>query len=99
MVRPRLLVGVEVTTKLATRPSVRSRRCAKFAVEGLVVARFCTGRRRTAASNAQAPFGIGSSPATTWPDLKLRGAPVTLHIVYDVKSGRLEEVKTPVGVR
>src|SRR6266851_5352918 len=70
MARRRLLGGVESphVTKLARRSPARSRRYVTFAAARSVVAPFCTGRCRTAASNARTPRGTGSSPATTWAD-------------------------------
>src|SRR5216117_2441551 len=76
MARQRLVAGV-VRTKLARHWLAHSRRCVRFAEARSPVAPFCTGRSRTAASNAQTLCGTGSSPATTWADPSPRvGAPL-----------------------
>jgi len=68
MARPRLLDGVEgpQVAKPARRSPAHSRRYVTFVAARSVAAQFCTGRCRTAASNARTPRGTGSSPATTW---------------------------------
>src|SRR6266568_8991978 len=75
MARPHLLAGV-VRTKLARHSLARSPRCVRFVAERSAVALFCSGRCRTAASNARTVSGTGLSPATTWADPSPRvGAP------------------------